>query len=358
MDKAQLMAWNIGENLDQLMNLDPRGYGICRILYAGSRAYAGAPLTLRAADQLLCAVRPGDVVYIITGFVLLPHKMPETDGLVGSMLLARALVMALDATPILVCPEECACALQACATSVGLHLYQDLPTAIALPMSMGCVFFPKEADAAAMAATALLGSAPPAAAIAVEAPGANALGVYHNAAGLDVSRLEAKSDVLWTVLQQRGVPTVAIGDLGNEIGMGAIHRHILDYVPRTGIGECQCGCKGGILAATGADAIITATCSDWGCYGLIAMLAYRKGRMDILHTDAMEAETLRTASRCGMVDMDGSLVPGIDGFDTHLIVGVLSLMRQCTAYALLHDGKFDPWYAEVLGKPFHQNMPY
>ena len=38
MDRNELEKYNVGENLDALMTLDPRGYGVCRILYAGSRA--------------------------------------------------------------------------------------------------------------------------------------------------------------------------------------------------------------------------------------------------------------------------------------------------------------------------------
>ena len=37
MNRDELEKRNVGENLDALMNLDPRGYGVCRILYAGSR---------------------------------------------------------------------------------------------------------------------------------------------------------------------------------------------------------------------------------------------------------------------------------------------------------------------------------
>lgn len=52
---------------------------------------------MHAAQTLVDAVKPGDLVYILTGFVLLPHKVPEMDGMVSSMLLARALVLAFDA---------------------------------------------------------------------------------------------------------------------------------------------------------------------------------------------------------------------------------------------------------------------
>lgn len=67
--------------------------------------------------------------------------------------------------------------------------------------------------------------------ISVEACGGNAKGVYHNAVGKDVTALEAKSDVLWNELRARGVPNVAIGDLGNEIGMGTIGEHIKNMCP-------------------------------------------------------------------------------------------------------------------------------
>lgn len=33
--RDELEKCNVGENLDALMTLDPRGYGVCRILYAG-----------------------------------------------------------------------------------------------------------------------------------------------------------------------------------------------------------------------------------------------------------------------------------------------------------------------------------
>ena len=57
MTRDELEKRNVGENLDALMNLAPRGYGVCRILYAGSRAYTGEPLTMHAAQVLCDAVK-------------------------------------------------------------------------------------------------------------------------------------------------------------------------------------------------------------------------------------------------------------------------------------------------------------
>lgn len=187
MTRDELEKRNVGENLDALMNLDPRGYGVCRILYAGSRAFTGEPLTMHAAQMLCDSIKENDLVYILVGFVLLPHKVPEMDGTVSAMLLARALVMAFNAKPVIVCPADSVQAIEKCAAVVGLHIYEDLDTVQELPLSMGVVAFTKD-KAAAPAQAEALATRKPAAVISVEASGANALGVYHNAIGKGCDR--------------------------------------------------------------------------------------------------------------------------------------------------------------------------
>ena len=53
MNRDELEKRNVGENLDALMNLDPRGYGVCRILYAGSRKATGEPLTIANTNMFI-----------------------------------------------------------------------------------------------------------------------------------------------------------------------------------------------------------------------------------------------------------------------------------------------------------------
>ena len=53
-----------------------------------------------------------------------------------------------------------------------------------------------------------------------------------------------------------------------------------------------------------------------------------------------------------MIDMTGSLLPGIDGFSTRMNVGIVSLMRQCTAYAVRFSHNSDHWFGPVLAKHF------
>lgn len=354
MTQEQLAVFNVGENLDQLMNLDPRGYGVCRILYEGARNYTKKPLAMSAAERLVQTLKANDFVYIFTGFVLLPHKKAEMDGMVGSMLLARALVKAFDVKPVIICPTDCINAVKNMSYVVGLHCYENLEEVKNYPISMGVVAFTKEILMAESQANEILSQGLPSAIISIECPGANTNGVYHNAVGMDVTELEAKSDVLFQKCKNIGILNIAIGDLGNEMGMGTISGYVNSYIPYAANGDCVCGCHGGIMAKTEADNIITATVSDWGCYAMIAAIAYLKHDIDIMHHGEMEREVMKMATRSGMVDMTGWLDPAIDGFGIQLNKLIVDLMRECIRYPLLLEKKCDLWFGKVIELGFYE----
>lgn len=330
-----MAVWQMGENLDGIMNVDPRGYGMSRILYEGSRAYTKEPLTTNAAKHLISTLKKGDFVYIITGFILIPHLTPETDGMVSALLLARSLVYGFDAKPVIICPEECKYAVSNCLPVLGLHLYEDLNRLKDMPYSVGMITFSKDYNLACKQTEELIQSEfLPAAVIAIEAPGANEMGEYHNAAGNHVTKQEAKSDILFCKLQSMGILNIAIGDLGNEIGMGTIADHVMKNTFYKSKTPCNCSCRSSILAASKADHIITATVSDWGCYGLMAALAYLMKDLNIFHTGKLEKQLLKKASESGLIDMTGSLVPAIDGFSLKMNSHIVQLMRDCVEYRL------------------------
>lgn len=353
MTQEELTKYNMGRNLDDLMNLDPRGYGVCRILYPAAREYTKAPLSMSFAEALLSKIKPDSLIYILTGFVLLPFGKAEMDGIIGSVLLARALVKK-GAKPVLVIPEDNLEAAKQLSAVAGIHCYTDIEDVKKYPISMAAVTFTKDAAEAEAQAERMLGHGVPAAVVAIEAPGANEKGVYHNATGLDVSALEAKSDILFEKLKKLGVPTFAIGDLGNEIGMGTLREHLLTYIPYAGIGDgegiesCRCGCKGGIAAKTAAEHILTATVSDWGTYAVLAAMSYLTEQMDLTPTPEMEKEMIYTASRAGMIDMYGWLVPAIDGMDWTINVSQVSLMRSCAENALSLRKTCKTWFEKVI----------
>ena len=65
MNKTELTKLNVGYNLDWLMNLDPRGYGVCRILYDGAIKYTGKPLSLNGAEGLVKNIKKGEKVFLL-----------------------------------------------------------------------------------------------------------------------------------------------------------------------------------------------------------------------------------------------------------------------------------------------------
>ena len=346
MTQQELTLRNLGQSLDDLANLDPRGYGVCKILYEASRKYTGAPTSMNAAQKLAQTVKEGDIVYIMTGFVLRPYKKAEMDGIVSSALLCRALVIAFGAKPVIVCPKANFEAVRQLAPCVGLHLREDMAELREIPVSMGVICFTNDESLAPKQAEEIIERDRPTAVISVECPGANNKGVYHNATGLDVTELEARQDVLFEKLQAMGVLNIAIGDLGNEIGMGAIRETLETYIPYAGPNACRCGC-GGIAVRTKADNIITATVSDWGCYAMIAALAYLKENPDIMHTPELEKQTMETACHSGMIDMYGWLIPAIDGFGEEINLPIVALMRNMVISALKLKDTCATWFEKV-----------
>lgn len=347
MTSNELTIINLGQSLDDLANLDPRGYGVCKILYKASREKAGMPTSMNAAMKLKNTVKEDDMVYILTGFVLRPYKKAEMDGIVSAVLLCRALVKAFGAKPVIICPEDCRDAVKNLSACVGLHLFEDFDDLRDIPVSMGVVSFTKDAAKADAQAEELIKAACPKAVISIECPGANDNGVYHNATGLDVTELEAKQDILFEKLQSMGILNIAIGDLGNEIGMGTIRDTLEKYIPYARKGACRCECKGGIAVRTKADNLITATVSDWGCYAMIAAMAYLMGDIDIMHTPELERQAMETASRSGMIDMYGWLIPAIDGFGTEITLPIVQLMREMVKTSMKQQEISKPWFEKV-----------
>lgn len=353
MNQYQLTEYNIGEDLDSLMNLDPRGYGVCRILYPAAREYAKEPLTTHFAKKLLETVKAGDLVYLISGFVLPPFGVPETDGIISTVMLCRTLAK-LGVKPAVICPNGNLPAVKALAPVAGLHLYENVEAIMSLPASMAVIPFTKDAKQAEKQAEELL-SNKPSAVIAIEAPGANEKGVYHNATGLDVTDMQAKTDILFKAAADKKIPTFAVGDLGNEIGMGTIEEQIKKYIPYAADNDtCRCGCKGGIMAQTKADTLLTATVSDWGVYGVMAAIAWLKKDISLIHTPEKEKEQIFAASRAGMIDMYGWLEPAIDGQDHTICSAVVKLMRSCVENSLSLVDTCKEWFDRTLKLGFFE----
>ena len=64
-------------------------------------------------------------------------------------------------------------------------------------------------------------------------------------------------------------------------------------------------------------------------------------------------ELLKSNPDVGVAILD-IMLPGIDGFNLKMNVSILSLMRQCTDYALRYSHNSDRWFGPVLAKHFFE----
>ena len=99
--------------------------------------------------------------------------------------------------------------------------------------------------------------------VCCERAGLSADGTYRNALGQDYSEGREKLDYIVELAQSENIPTIGIGDGGNEIGMGAIKEAVAAFVPHGNV----------LCAETATDVLIPAGVSNWGCYAVAAALA-------------------------------------------------------------------------------------
>ena len=223
--------------------------------------------TARAALTPGYCLRAAELLRDIRGTVLIGTGFPvantfETDGPVGAIALYQGLE-ALGAKPVIACASPLAEALAAD--------YRVLPLASA------------PADGGEAIASAWLAANTPAAVISIERPGLTADGRYYNMRGEDIS---PRCGVFDPFLTRADCPTIAIGDGGNEIGMGKIADAIAALDIR--------------VAVTSCDELLVADVSNWGAYGLLGFLGLWAQR-DLLGGFSPLA-TLRYLSERGSVD--------------------------------------------------------
>jgi len=335
----------IGENLDRLVTIDWRGQGLIHPLYRALREKAGGSLTMGAARKFVERIGEGDVVLILTGFLVGPFDVlrdgkfvqehafrsemlaPETDGVVAAALIARAVDLGFKARPVILCEEECLPAVRASCSAAGLRVFDEFQTSILLPHTVTVLPFTKDAERAAEEARQLVENLNPRAAITIERPGRNEKGHYHMANGRSISEFVAKLDELFEAVAAAGGLTIGIGDLGNELGMGALKEATRKTIF---FGEkCQCGCGGGIGAAFPAEATVFGAISEDAAYAFLACLAHLTGQPELLQSSTLELRVLEACCGNGALDgPSGMSVPWIDYLDSQNHIHQIELMRE------------------------------
>ncbi|MGL4424404.1 MAG: glutamate cyclase domain-containing protein, partial [Gemmataceae bacterium] len=158
--------------------------------------------------------------------------------------------------------------------------------------------------------------------LAIEHVGRTANGRYYTMRGRDITEFTNPVDRYFLAPREsRGIVTAAIGDGGNEIGMGTIPPDVI--AANIPLGE-QIHC------IVPADYLVVAGVSNWGAYALAAGLALRFGKplSEKLFNPNVEKECLQAMVDAGLVDgVRGTATATVDGLDWDLYSSVLPQLR-------------------------------
>ncbi|CAE6753868.1 glutamate cyclase domain-containing protein [Paraburkholderia nemoris] len=311
--------------LDALVSLDVGGRGV-EHLYRAALSRQGCSLVGAAADAL-AAIPEKANVFVTTGSVSRAWISPsigENDGPAGLAAIVRALSIAKKTLCITFVEETLMESTSAILTTAGLTVLPYEQAKIAQDdgsLAVVCIEpFPIDDAAAAKASTALIEKYKPALFFSTERVGRNVDGIYCSMRGIDYGMGRARIDFLFDEAIERKIPTVAVGDGGNEIGMGVVAEAVQKHVK---FGDKRPDGSAGIAAVTGADVLVTAACSNWGCYAIAGAFAARMGKASLAHTPALEEALLRRGVDVGLINSVANIVdPHVDGIPlaTHLAV--------------------------------------
>lgn len=213
-------------------------------------------------------------ILIVTGFTVPECEVGESDGPLGAIVLAKALED-LDKEVFIVTDQYSKKILE------GLKEIKEISGKIySVPIHVDKKELKK-----------LLSSFNPTHLVAIERPGKGIDGKYHSMRGEDITPYVGDLDPLMEMAKERKIITLAIGDGGNEMGMGKVREAGFSYVEQ---GEK-------IFATSAADYLIIAGVSNWGAYGLVAGLSILSD-MNLLQDEKEEVRLLKRVTELGGVD--------------------------------------------------------
>lgn len=287
-------------------------------------------------------MRNKNIVFIATGWpdrTAVDLTIAETDGPSGAAILARALHRAFGVIPILLTEEQLVPGLCEVVGSAGFkvlfsesvlrarHSKGPVHAATVLP-------FPISLPEAQREAKRLFDLYSPGAVIVIEKGGMNESGAIYSCRGEETTETIAKADQLVIEARERGIFTLGIGDGGNEIGMGLIHKEAEEILAQ-GIGKSV---SGGFASSVTTDALVVAAVSNWGAYGIAACLGVLLQDQDIFHDEGVERRVLEGCAHAGFIDgVTGYVEGSVDGIPMDVHLALVRILKSIVNQALKRE---------------------
>ena len=245
----------------------------------------------RAAEKLIQA--PKGKVLITTGFYVAGYA--ETDGPIGTLAVAKALE-GLGYHGIVITDKYCE----------GFFELKNI--------SVEYVAI----DADQSVYEEILEKYRPVYMISIERCGHNLENEYANMRGDSITGQTACIDTLFELAAEKKIPTIGVGDGGNEIGMGNVRQVILEKLE---LNPC----------VVTVDDLIIATTSNWGAYALAAYMAKLSGRPVFITYEEIE-EYMAQIVALGCVDgVTKQKKMGTDGFSMEIEKEIITSLKEAIA---------------------------
>ena len=106
------------------------------------------------------------------------------------------------------------------------------------------------------------------------------------------------------------------------------------------IGEIIKTSTGSIASSIEANHILVCAVSDWGAYGLAAMISFLTSNLDAMHTPSIQSQLLWTAVRCGALDGTGRAEPAVDGIGEEYTTRLVAIKRDIIEITPKMSSKF------------------
>jgi hypothetical protein len=218
----------------------------------------------KALELLLLCKRP----MIVTGFYAKERCSAETDGPMGAAILGRAL-KSLGKNVLLVTDWRC----------------RGVVEAAPLPARGPKTLIASGGEQILRLRPDLL--------VFIKRPGKARDGRYYNMRGLDITDVTDPLDEAVSIARDafENLKVIGVGDGGNEAGMGIFLQELVLSEPEFGK----------YFSVVKADAAIACDVSNWGAYGLVALMSCVTGRF-LLHDEGGELQMIMAMLDAGAVD--------------------------------------------------------
>lgn len=251
------------------------------------RPYVSTDCCHKAAREILSWERGN--VFLTTGFYVAGYA--ETDGPVGTLSLAKALE-ALGYHPIILTDMLC-------------NGYFDIENIQTEHLSFGAT----EQDF-----DKLVDTYNPVGMISIERCGRNKYEKFANMRGVDISQKTAPIDLLFLNYYGK-IPSIGVGDGGNEIGMGKIAGVI---TRKLSLEPC----------VVSTDVLVVASVSNWGAYGIVAALSEIE-KKKLMPTYEWVVEYLKHTLEKGSVDgISHENILSVDGKDMNIEREIITALSE------------------------------